>query len=109
MKLLLQNKLVYGKVLVYPRNETARAFADILRKKTFSERELLGLLACGVEVEWLPDDSPSEAAGRSEGPDPKPSKDSLTEVFAFGPSLESLRKLGDAFSGSVSEGEGEGK
>lgn len=81
MKLLLQNKLVYGKVLVYPKNETAEVFASLLQKRTFSERDITLILRLGLEVEYLPDSESSPSAQR-EGLEDRPKGQT---GFTFGP------------------------
>jgi len=42
-------KSVYGNLMVYPVNETAHRFADLLRVKTFDERRRADIKALGYE------------------------------------------------------------
>lgn len=53
MKLQVQIQSKYGRDLIYPINTTAKNFAKLLKKKTFSEDELLQIQILGYEIEWI--------------------------------------------------------
>ncbi len=46
---------VYGEFKMYPGNETAWAFADLLRVKTFNAGQIAKIQALGFTVEQCPD------------------------------------------------------
>jgi hypothetical protein len=50
MKIQIIEKNVYGKILLYPFDETAEMFAKLLNVKTFSHATLCGIEALGYEI-----------------------------------------------------------
>lgn len=50
MKILVEVKMVYGKPLIYPANHAADCAAELVGKRSFSERDLALLRRLGHEV-----------------------------------------------------------
>lgn len=53
MKIQVVVRTVYGRVLIYPHNVEAQEFADLIRVKTFSMRELRILKRLGIQIEQI--------------------------------------------------------
>ena len=49
----IKEKSVYGGTLLYPNNESAILFADLINKKTFSIRDLSIIADLGFRVEII--------------------------------------------------------
>lgn len=47
-------KSVYGKDLIYPVDDEAKLFAELLGKKTFTRLDLKTIEALGHKVEYVP-------------------------------------------------------
>ena len=54
MVLEVQLRQIYGRRLVYPINETAKAFAELLGRRTLLEVDLTRLQALGYVIQWVP-------------------------------------------------------
>ena len=50
MELTVKVKSVYGNDLIYPVNETAKKFMDLLGKKTFSRSDLAIIANLGYKI-----------------------------------------------------------
>jgi len=50
MLLKITTKDVYGKSTMYPANETAKLFAELLNKKTLSVFDILNIKKLGYEI-----------------------------------------------------------
>jgi hypothetical protein len=48
-----KEKSVYGGTLIYPNNEPATLFADLINKKTFSRRDLSIIADLGFRIELI--------------------------------------------------------
>lgn len=46
-------KNVYGNELIYPANETANKFAQLLKKKTFNRKDLKIIESLGYKIELI--------------------------------------------------------
>lgn len=51
MKITVIEKNVYGNILVYPFDEKAKQFADLLNVKSFSHRHLCKIEAMGYVID----------------------------------------------------------
>ena len=51
MKVIIQQKNVYGKTLLYPINTNAQLFAELIGKKTLDINDLRTIKQLGFEVE----------------------------------------------------------
>ncbi len=53
MQVIVKEKSVYGNILVYPANEKAQIFANLIGKKTFTDFDLKCIKSLGFEVELI--------------------------------------------------------
>ena len=49
----IKEKSVYGGTLLYPNNQTARFFSELVNKKTFSRRDLSIMADLGYRIEII--------------------------------------------------------
>jgi hypothetical protein len=49
----IKEKSVYGNTLLYPNNETAKIFARLVKKQTFSRNDLYVIADLGYRVEII--------------------------------------------------------
>lgn len=49
----IKEKSVYGGTLLYPNNQTARFFSELVNKKTFSRRDLSIMADLGYKIEII--------------------------------------------------------
>lgn len=50
---VVKEKSIYGGTLIYPNNDTASLFADLINKKTFSRRDLSIMVDLGFRIEVI--------------------------------------------------------
>jgi len=53
MLVSIKEKSVYGKVLLYPNNDTAFKLANLIGKKTFCYLDLANIANLGYQVEFI--------------------------------------------------------
>ena len=51
MQALIEIKQVYGREMIYPANDTAKAFADLAKTKTLSRQDLNIIKSLGFAIE----------------------------------------------------------
>lgn len=51
----VQLKQVYGRDRIYPINDAAKKFAQLIKKKTFDMSEIKLLSEIGFEIKWVYD------------------------------------------------------
>lgn len=49
----IKEKSVYGNVLLYPNNQTAKFFAELINKQTFNRRDLGIIADLGYRIEII--------------------------------------------------------
>lgn len=53
MLVSIKERNVYGNTLLYPNNETAQKFADLVNKKTFTTIDLEKIKSLGYQIELI--------------------------------------------------------
>ncbi len=53
-KLYILKRQVYGKDTIYPACDDSKVFAELLNRKTFTERDIRHIKTLGYEFEILP-------------------------------------------------------
>jgi hypothetical protein len=53
MLVSIKEKSVYGNTLMYPNNETAILFAQLLNKKTFDNKDLKIINELGYKIDFI--------------------------------------------------------